>query len=194
MIHRRIAGSLAAAIALAMLPVASYIWTFFDPCIDVSCAREIINRHFIEGITYVSVRVDGERIENMPAHLVRVAETNPLVFSVDARPIQSDGYGGILNAAQGGYWVMLAPLRPGLAERFVRRRRGDEAFQIVDAALKPVLAEAGQGAGSSFERDAAVVLRRLGEAVGEIRALEPDNRRAFLDLLGRVIAKAPNPV
>ena len=31
--------------------------------------------------------------------------------------------------------------------------------------LKPVLAEAGQGAGSSFERDAAVVLRRLEEAV-----------------------------
>lgn len=34
----------------------------------------------------------------------------------------------------------LAPLRPGLAERFVRRRRGEEAFQVVDAALKPVLA------------------------------------------------------
>jgi hypothetical protein len=54
-------------------------------------------------------------------------------------------------------------------------------------ALKPVLAEAGKGAGSSFERDAAVVLRRLEEAVRDIRALEAGNREAFLDLLRRVI-------
>ena len=32
-------------------------------------------------------------------------------------------------------------------------------------ALKPVLAEAGKGSASAFERDAAVVLRRLEEAV-----------------------------
>ena len=57
------------------------------------------------------------------------------------------------------------------------------------AALKTVLAEAGRGAGSAFERDAAVVLRRLAEAVRDVRALEQDNRRAFLDLLGRVITK-----
>lgn len=55
------------------------------------------------------------------------------------------------------------------------------------AALKPVLAEAGQGAGSAFERDAAAVLRRLEEAVGDVRATDQTNRRAFLDLLGRVI-------
>jgi len=55
------------------------------------------------------------------------------------------------------------------------------------AALKPVLAEAGQGAGSAFERDAAAVLRRLQEAVGDVRATDQANRRAFLDLLGRVI-------
>ena len=54
-------------------------------------------------------------------------------------------------------------------------------------ALKPVLAEAGNGAGSSFERDAAVVLRRLEEAVRDVRALEAGNREAFLDLLRRVI-------
>jgi hypothetical protein len=54
-------------------------------------------------------------------------------------------------------------------------------------ALKPVLAEAGKGAGSSFERDAAVVLRRLEEAVRDVRALEAGNREAFLDLLRRVI-------
>jgi hypothetical protein len=56
------------------------------------------------------------------------------------------------------------------------------------AALKPVLAEAGRGAGTAFERDAAVVLRRLADAVAETRATDQQNRRAFLDLLGRVIA------
>jgi hypothetical protein len=59
-------------------------------------------------------------------------------------------------------------------------------------ALKPVLAEAGQGAGSSFERDAAVVLRRLEEAVRDVRALDQANRQTFLDLLRRVITNAPD--
>lgn len=59
-------------------------------------------------------------------------------------------------------------------------------------ALKPVLAEAGQGAGSSFERDAAVVLRRMEEAVRDVRALDQANRQAFLDLLRRVITKTPD--
>ena len=59
-------------------------------------------------------------------------------------------------------------------------------------ALKPVLAEAGQGAGSSFERDAAVVLRRLEEAVRDVRALDQANRQAFLDLLRRVMTKVPD--
>jgi hypothetical protein len=58
-------------------------------------------------------------------------------------------------------------------------------------ALKPLLAEAGQGAGSVFERDAAVVLRRIGDAVGDVRALDQGNRTAFLDLLRRVISKTP---
>ena len=56
-------------------------------------------------------------------------------------------------------------------------------------ALKPVLAEARQGGGSAFERDAAVVLRRLDEAVRDVRAAEPADRRAFLELLGRVIRR-----
>jgi hypothetical protein len=58
------------------------------------------------------------------------------------------------------------------------------------AALKAVLAEAGRGLGSAFERDAATVLRRVADAVKELRALEPENRRTFLDLLGRVISQA----
>ena len=59
-------------------------------------------------------------------------------------------------------------------------------------ALKPVLAEAGQGAGSPFERDASVVLRRLEEAIRGVRGVDPASRQVFLDLLRRVIAKTPD--
>ena len=59
--------------------------------------------------------------------------------------------------------------------------------------LRQVLAEAGKGSTSSFDRDAAVVLRRLEEAVRELRATEHDNTRAFLDLLSRVMPKASRP-
>jgi hypothetical protein len=55
------------------------------------------------------------------------------------------------------------------------------------SALKPVLAEAGQGGGTPFERDAVVVLRRVADAVADARAVEAANARAFLDLLARVI-------
>jgi hypothetical protein len=55
------------------------------------------------------------------------------------------------------------------------------------SALKPVLAEAGQGGGTPFERDAVVVLRRVADAVADARAVEAGNARAFLDLLARVI-------
>jgi hypothetical protein len=61
----------------------------------------------------------------------------------------------------------------------------------VMTAMKAVLAEAGRGAGSAFDRDAAVVLRRLAEAAAELRPVEPENRRIFLDLLGRMISKTP---
>jgi len=57
-------------------------------------------------------------------------------------------------------------------------------------ALKAVLAEAGKGSPSSFDRDAAVVLRRIEDAVGEARTEDPSSRRAFLDLLARVIPRA----
>ena len=58
------------------------------------------------------------------------------------------------------------------------------------SALKPLLAEAGQRGGTSFERDAAVVLRRIGEAAREMPASDQGNRRAFLDLLGRLMRKS----
>jgi class 3 adenylate cyclase len=59
--------------------------------------------------------------------------------------------------------------------------------------LKPVLSEAGQGRGSTFERDAAVVLRRIEEAVRDVRAVDQTNRQAFLDLLRRVMTPLPDP-
>jgi hypothetical protein len=68
-------------------------------------------------------------------------------------------------------------------------------------ALKPVLAEAGQGGGTPFERDAVVVLRRVADSVTRLRAVEAGSARAFLELLGRVMqttdgekpAEAPAP-
>jgi len=59
-------------------------------------------------------------------------------------------------------------------------------------ALRPVLEEAGRGAGSAFERDAAVVLRRLEEAIRDVRTFDQTNRQAFLDLLRRVMAPSPD--
>jgi hypothetical protein len=55
------------------------------------------------------------------------------------------------------------------------------------SALKPIVAEAGKGLGSSFDRDAAVVLRRVREAVDAQRSAHADTPRAFLDLLRRVM-------
>jgi hypothetical protein len=54
-------------------------------------------------------------------------------------------------------------------------------------ALKPLLLEAGQHGGTAFEREAASVLRRIEEAVRDVRAIARDERRGFLDLVGRVI-------
>jgi hypothetical protein len=54
-------------------------------------------------------------------------------------------------------------------------------------ALKPLIAEAGQSGGSAFERDAAVVLRRLEQAVRAVAAIEPSNPRAYLELLARLL-------
>jgi len=56
--------------------------------------------------------------------------------------------------------------------------------------LKQMLAEAGKQATSSFDRDAGVVLRRVAEAVTDLRAADHPDPRAFLDLLARVLPKA----
>jgi hypothetical protein len=60
-------------------------------------------------------------------------------------------------------------------------------------ALRPVLAEAGKQAGSAFDRDAAVVLRRIEEAARALKAEDPSNRRAYLDVLGRALSASPAP-
>jgi hypothetical protein len=96
-----------------LLPVATYIWTFFDPCAAVPCARRIINENFLKGIRSVFVWIDGKPVGNWATHIVKADRHNPAVFVVDAGPIGEDGYGGILPALQGGYWLMLAPLPPG---------------------------------------------------------------------------------
>jgi hypothetical protein len=57
------------------------------------------------------------------------------------------------------------------------------------AALKPVLKEVGGSGGTAFERDAAVVLRRIEEAARQVGSADASNRRAFLELLGRVLTK-----
>lgn len=57
------------------------------------------------------------------------------------------------------------------------------------AALKPLLLEAGKHGGTAFERDAAVVLRRIAEASADSRAGEANLPRGFLDLLARIIRK-----
>jgi len=60
-------------------------------------------------------------------------------------------------------------------------------------AIKRVVAEAGTRAGSAFERDTAVVLRRIEEATRDLRAADPSSRRAYLDVLGRVLKASAGP-
>ena len=55
-------------------------------------------------------------------------------------------------------------------------------------ALKPVLQEAGKTAGSSFERDVAVVLGRIADTSAGDR-MTGSGPRAFVELLGRMIRK-----
>jgi hypothetical protein len=55
--------------------------------------------------------------------------------------------------------------------------------------LRPLLMKAGQTLGSAFQRDASVVLRRIAAAAREGTPDDAGNRRAFLDLMGRVIHK-----
>jgi hypothetical protein len=61
------------------------------------------------------------------------------------------------------------------------------------AGLKAMYSEAGKNRGSAFEREAVVVLRRIEQAVKDARAAEPENRRAFLELISRTIKAREHP-
>lgn len=67
------------------------------------------------------------------------------------------------------------------------------AAERLAATLKPVIAEAGRGLGSAFERDAAGVMRRIADVARDARAGDPENRRAFVDLLERVLPQTGRP-
>jgi hypothetical protein len=69
---------------------------------------------------------------------------------------------------------------------YEHRPRSTPADRLVST-LKPVLADAAQTGGTPFERDAAVVLRRVEEAARTAMTATPGNRRAFLEVIGRVV-------
>jgi hypothetical protein len=134
-----------------LLPVATFIWTFFDPCAEVRCARRLINDNFLKAIDLddVFVWIDGKQVGNLASHVVRVDRFNPQVFLIDTGPIQEDGYGGILPALQGGYWVMLEPLPPGphrvvfgatvpALDPFTGESTGETLQLFTDVTLRPV--------------------------------------------------------
>ena len=65
------------------------------------------------------------------------------------------------------------------------------AAQRVVAGLTPILAEAGKSGGTAFERDAAVVMRRMEQAVTDLHdAATVVDRSAFLERLARIFSKA----
>ena len=57
------------------------------------------------------------------------------------------------------------------------------------AALRPLLAEARRNGPATFDRDAAVVLRRVAELAGGSGHEDPTNPRWYLAVLGRVISR-----
>jgi hypothetical protein len=58
------------------------------------------------------------------------------------------------------------------------------------AALKAALAEASSGAGSPFERDAAVILRRIEQAAGRMNKGDAASSSALIGLLERVVQRS----
>ena len=91
--------------------------------------------------------------------------------------------------------VDFAEAARGLASTFETSSRGviyehrpaSLPAERLAAALKAALA---RFSGSTFERDAVVVLRRMAAAAADARIAETGQPRAFLELLGRMIRKA----
>ncbi len=86
--------------------------------------------------------------------------------------------------------ALAATFETAVARRHLRASPASLPAERLATALKPVLAEAGTHLGSAFERDAARRPAPDGEAVATCARSSPTNRRAFLDLLGRVIKRA----
>jgi hypothetical protein len=69
---------------------------------------------------------------------------------------------------------------------YEHRAQSFSAARVVGS-LKPLLTDAGRAGGTTFERDAGVVLRRIEAAAGEARREHPGLRRAFVDMVGRMM-------
>lgn len=85
--------------------------------------------------------------------------------------------------------AMAATYETGTRGVIYEHRPASLPAERLATALKSVLAAAGENLGSAFDRDAAAVLRRVEEAVHEVRATGQRHGRAFLDGLSRVMRK-----
>ncbi len=112
-----------------------------------------------------------------------------LISSFLARYTPDDLHAPIDDDVADGLGALAATLETSARGVIYEHRPASIPAERLATALKPLLNEAGAGGGTPFERDAAVVLRRIEHAARDIRAEANGNRRAFLDLLGRIIRK-----
>jgi hypothetical protein len=98
------------------------------------------------------------------------------------QPIDDDFAGGLSSLA--------ATLETAGKGVIYEHRAESRTADRVAASLKSVLAELGRHQGSTFDRDAAVVLRRIEAIVRDTRAVEPNRPRAFIELLRRTVGNA----
>jgi hypothetical protein len=66
-------------------------------------------------------------------------------------------------------------------------RAGSPSAERLVNGLKPLLSKVEQGGGTVFQRDAGVVLRRIEMAAVEAKQERAGHRRAFLEMVGRLI-------
>ena len=100
----------------------AYMARLVEDLLDMSRVRRgelTLRRESVDLPTVVPVAVEFSHLlmQARKHHLAVIPSAEPLWVSgdhsVDAGPIGPDGYGGILPAVQGGYWLMLAPLPSG---------------------------------------------------------------------------------
>jgi hypothetical protein len=156
-------------------------------CVYLASAREHPPAAFVrQRQRDVALLIDAMRdLNDRQAQLFLFAATLLLQYEPPAlQPLIDDD---LIDAA-----VALAATYDTAAKGLIYEHRPPSlpAERLVQA-LKPRLAEAGKRGGSAFERDVAVVFRQIGEAASRVRELEPDNRRAFLDLLRREMRTPP---